>query len=126
MDPLGIMSVKLYFVLYRDVSPPLLITTSVSANPPMDETRKTTGPQTRAKTTAAAAQHDGKDMELTETVAKSPRKAINVTTDTKTTDSDNSVPKTITSYYSLRSGAKSAGVFYHVYIVGTSTLGIFN
>ncbi|XP_065884313.1 telomeric repeat-binding factor 2-like isoform X2 [Dysidea avara] len=86
----------------RDVSPPLLTSTSVSADPPMDEARKMSGPQTRAKT--AAAQFDSKDTKM---VAKSPRKVVSTTAD-KTDSGNDSGPKTITSYYSLRSGTKSA------------------
>jgi len=80
----------------------------------MDET---SGPQTRAKT--AAARHDGNNMELSEAVAKSPRKVVGDTAKNKTdaTDGGNSAPRTITSFYSLRSGTKSAGVFYHVQYV---------
>ena len=95
---------KCFWHSYRDVSPPLLTSTSVSANPPMDEARKMSGPQTRAKT--AAAQFDSKDTKM---VAKSPRKVVSTTAD-KTDSGNDSGPKTITNYYSLRSGTKSAGV----------------
>ena len=97
------MNTTQIILLYRNISLPLLTSTVISANSSMDETRKTSSPPKRAKT--AAAEHNGMNAELSYKLTR------NGTAMNMTSDDDNCNLRTITSYYSIKSGTKSTGMF---------------